>query len=594
MRSMLFPNRVDSSLTRQAIAFALVGVLLLSAIGGVTGGGIAAAQTNGTAPGGGNATTGGNTTVLQASSIGNGSGSSNASDNASGNGSVSAVIQDFKQSKVGYNKLSSDQKSEVKKQVRNLTQTQKKLDGGQKISQYQKVYNAFGYKRVLPFSKENKNRNQISNILDKHVNAQEFAGVPPKSFPPKKGPLSGIDIPGMMDVKLDSLADTLKEGASNVLGQVYDLAFSTPVPQNDGWKGIFGTPTNQPFQQLHQQLLSEKLYPLTNILLGMSVLVMGISLTVNPLMSRFRALDLMIKFVSFLFLYVASWAVVTLLHGAVNDITLWLRPSKDAMAALATNIEALSAGAIGAYFVGAGGILTTVFGLGLELSLRRIALQYFLPYIFPVLLLLLYVSPWQRLKSFASVILWQYVNILTMVIPMAILLKAAAIASFSTSGGVQGMLLLIGLFLMAVSVPGITTYTFLQIPGKAGQYGRVAAAGAVGHASAAKDRLRGGSEDSASSGAATGDTSPGDRTEEAVEVSTDDGRSGVPSSGELSDDQIESMDADGGSTPTTTAGKVRALDNSENQDPMNPSAMKKSYFDDDPRRETMNGKLANR
>jgi hypothetical protein len=584
-------NQIDSSLTYQAIAFALVGMLLLSAIGGVIGGGIAAAQTNDTAPGGGNntpsgnATTGGNTTALQTPGSVNESSLSNTSGNASGNGSVSAVIQDFKQSKVGYNKLSSDQKSKVKKQVRNLTQAQKKLDSGQKINQYQKVYNAFGYKRVLPFSKESKNRNQISNILDKHVNAQESAGVPPKSLPPKKGPLSGIDIPGMMDAKLDSMADTLKEGASNVLGQVYDLAFSTPVPQNNGWQGVFGTPTNQPFQQLHQQLLSEKLYPLTNILLGMSVLVMGISMTVNPLM---------IKFVSFLMLYVASWAVVTLLHGAVNDITLWLRPSKDAMAALATNVEALSAGAIGAYFVGAGGILTTVFGLGLELSLRRIALQYFLPYIFPVLLLLLYVSPWQRLKSFASVILWQYVNILTMVIPMAILLKAAAIASFSTSGGVQGMLLLIGLFLMAVSVPGITTYTFLQIPGKAGQYGKVAAAGAVGHASTAKGRLSGGSEDSSSSATTTGDTSPGDRTEEAVEVSTNGERSGVPSSGELSDDQIESMDADGGSTPTTTAGKVRDLDNSENQDPMNPSAMKESYFDDDPRRETMNEKLANK
>src|SRR5699024_9578328 len=137
------------------------------------------------------------------------------------------------------------------------------------------------------------------------------------------------------------------------------------------------------------------------------------------------------KFVAFLLLYVSSWAVITLMHGTVNDITVWLRPSQQAMEALGSNVTKLSAGAIGAYFVGARGILASIFSMGVELGLRRIALQYFFPYVFPVLLLLLYVSPWRRLKSFASVVIWQYVNLLTMVIPMAIVLKAAATVSLT-------------------------------------------------------------------------------------------------------------------------------------------------------------------
>ena len=53
------------------------------------------------------------------------------------------------------------------------------------------------------------------------------------------------------------------------------------------------------------------------------------------------------------------------------------------------------------------------------------------------------------------------------------------------------------------------------------------------------------------------------------------------------------MDPAGGST--TTAGQVRDLERSKNQDPMNPSAMKESYFEDrpQPRRTTMNEKLTN-
>jgi hypothetical protein len=207
------------------------------------------------------------------------------------------------------------------------------------------------------------------------------------------------------------------------------------------------------------------------------------------------------------------------------------------------------------------------------------------------LLLLLYASPWQRLKSFASVVLWQYVNVLTMVIPMAILLKAAAIVSFTTSSGIVSMLVLVALFLLAVSIPGITTYTFLQIPGKAGRAGKSAAAGAASRASAAKDKLGWGGDESASSGTATGDTSPGSRTEQAVEVSTDGGTTGIPSDGELSDEQIESMDSAGGST--TTAGQVRDLEQSKDQDPMNPSSMKESYFEDHPQRMTMTEKMAN-
>ncbi|WP_273837461.1 hypothetical protein [Halococcus sp. PRR34] len=536
-----------------------------------------AAANNGGAGGGGG---GGNSTNGSADngSAGNGTAGNGSAGGPTSNESVNRIISEFTSKNLGYTQLSKENKSRANDIL--LSITQGNLSQQQVNSNFTTLETLFANASGAGNLGSTELKEQRRQIVMEYVGERE-----------KHDPLPdiNIDIPGMLDAKIESFANTMREGAGSILNKVYGLAFSTAVPQNDGWQGVLGTPTNEPFQPLYEQLLQGKLYPVLNILLGTAVLLIGISLVVNPLMSRFRGLDLIIKFASFLFLYVSAWAIVTLMHGMVNDITVWLRPSEQAMESLATNITKLSAGAVGAYFVGAGGILASVFSLGVELGLRRVALQYFFPYIFPVLLLLLYVSPWQRLKSFASVVLWQYVNVLTMVIPMAILLKAAAIVSLTTSSGVVSMLVLVALFLFAVSIPTITTYTFLQIPGKAASVGKSAAVGAADRASTAKDKL-GWSRDSASTATATGDTTPGSRTEQAVEVSTDGGRSGIPSSGELSSEQVESIDPTRESA--TTAGQVRDLEQAEHQDPMNPSAMKESYFEDHPQRMTMDEKLA--
>ena len=581
---MHFSSSEDESAVSRIATLALVGFLFVSAVGGSVGTtGIAAAQAGGP---------GGNTSAGNASaSAGAGSSPGGGANNSTAGNPVQATIQEFKQNNLGYSKLSPEKKKEVRTALRELQAKRGNLNKKQEDKLIVKVKRTVLYQDKvgpIPMDQKPEQQKQVEDIIEKHLGAE--GGFATTGSPNSPG--FDIDIPGMLEAKIKAFADEMRKGAASILKKVYGLAFSTKVPQNDGWEGILGTPTNEPFKPLHEQLLQNKLYPLLNYLLGTAVILMGLSLVVNPLMSRFRALDLFIKFASFLLLYVSAWAIVTIMHGVVDDITIWLRPSEQAMGALATNVTKLSAGAVGAYFVGAGGILTSVFGLGLELGLRRVALQYFFPYIFPVLLLLLYASPWRRLKSLASVVLWQYVNVLTMVIPMALLLKAAAVVSFSTSSGVVSMLVLVALFLFAVSIPGITTYTFLQVPGTAARAGYSAAAGAAAYAGTAKEKLGWGGEDSASSGSATGDSSPGVRTEQAVEASTDGGTTGIPNSGELSHEQVEQMDSTGGST--TTAGQVRELEQSKNRDPMNPSAMKESYFEDHPQRTTMQEKLANK
>ncbi|EMA54785.1 hypothetical protein C450_04953 [Halococcus salifodinae DSM 8989] len=577
-----FKQNVDTSLsgTRLTDTIKQRPQYVINTIKQASGGGPFPAPVAAANNGGGGGGGGGNSTNESANGTAeNGTAGNGSEGGPTSNESVNRIISEFTSKNLGYNQLSQENKSRANDIL--LSVTQGNLSQQQINSKFTNLEQLFANASGAGNLGSTGLKEQRRQIVMEYVGEREKHNPIPKI---------DIDIPGLLDQKLESFADSMREGAAGILKKVYGLAFSTPVPQNDGWQGVLGTPTNEPFQSLYEQLLKGKLYPVLNYLLGTAVIVMGISLVVNPLMSRFRALDLAIKFVSFLLLYVSAWAAVTLMHGAVDGITVWLRPSEQAMEALATNVTKLSAGAIGAYFIGAGGILASVFSLGVELGLRKVALQYFFPYVFPALLLLLYVSPWRRLKSFASVVIWQYVNVLTMVIPMAILLKAAAIVSFTTSDGVVAMLVLVALFLFAVSIPTITTYTFLQVPGKAASVGKSAAAGAADRASTAKDKLGWDGDDSASTGTATADTSPGSRTEQAVEVSTDGGTTGIPSSGELAPEQVENIDPTGGSA--TTAGQVRDLEQAEHQDPMNPSAMKESYFEDHPQRMTMDEKLA--
>jgi type IV secretory pathway TrbL component len=109
----------DGSLSaRRAVVLALVGVLLLSSVGGVIGSsGIAAAQQvgsggNGTAGNGtaGNATTAGTgMTTSNRTTVGSASSGSVATNSSSAN-PVRATIQDFRNSNVSYNNLSAQEK----------------------------------------------------------------------------------------------------------------------------------------------------------------------------------------------------------------------------------------------------------------------------------------------------------------------------------------------------------------------------------------------------------------------------------------------------------------------------------------------------
>jgi hypothetical protein len=577
----------DSLSARRAVVLALVGVLLLSSVGGVIGSsGIAAAQQVGS---GGNGTAGNATTAGNGTTVGNGMASGGGGNNSTAANPVNATIQEFKRQNLGYANLSAEKKQQVRSDLQQLyAGNVSQLKENRLIGNVQSTLSSGPLMSPGEYNKP-------KNIIKDRLNAS--SELTTDGDPTDSSPLSRLDIPSLTGQKLRAIGHEMLTGAASFLKEVYDFAFSTPVPQNNGWQNILGEPTNEPFKPLYEKLLNGTLYPVTNLLLGIAVTLIGLSLAVNPLMSRFRAWNLITKFVTFLLLYGFAWTAVTLMHGSVHSITMWIRPSAEAMSQLVTNVGKMSGITIGAYFVGSGGIMAAAAGLATELAMRNVLLKYFFPYIFAPLVFILYVSPWERLKSVASMALWQYVNVLTMVIPMAVFLRAATVVNFSTEQTLQGMILLIALYGAAAVMPVITTWAFAKMKGKAVAGAKSAAAGAASRAGAMKDSVWG--SGSSSDSTATGGMSPGDRAEAAVETTSvgSSSGSGVPSSGELSDSALEQTGPEGSETATTTAGQVRALHEEEKSSPNSADAKYEAYFKEQkersgPHRTTMQEKLA--
>jgi hypothetical protein len=534
-----------------------------------------------------------------------GAGNASAGNGTAGNASVQMFVRNLKQEQVGYKKLRQTRKKEIKEYYRELA-TQNLSDSAEntKIRNIIQVLEKGVPDTKLSSKKEQKVRQLISSSLGESGRAPSKKGN--VSNPPS---LPDINIPSLIAKKLDSLADSFRKGAANILTNLYNLAFKTPVPENSGWKGVLGTPVdtkaNQTFYTLFQKLLVDKLYPVTYSLLTVGIVFMAISMAGNPFMSHHQVVDYFIKLVLGIMYWAFAWTGVTLMHGVVNGITKWIRPSPEVMGALVTNVEALSAGATAAYFAGSGGILATLFSLGLELGMRRVLLLYVFPYIFPVLLLVLYLAPWRRLRGYASMAIWQYVNVLTMVIPIAVLLKGAAVVSLSLEGksSVVSMLILVALFLVAATIPFISTYFFIQMPGTAKKSAKKGASGAWNRLGDAKDKMGWGGDGSASDSTATSGNSPGENADETVAAALDSrpgssGSGSSPSTGQQASAESSGLSSSGkvDSTPDTTAGWVREWHEQESRDPMNDEAMLEAYFGEEqnrsgPHRTTMYGKL---
>ncbi len=475
------------------------------------------------------------------------------------------VVTEISRLDVGYDGLSLKSKEAIKTKIRSLQINEEEMTHREWDMQFRDIVDPLGdgvIDSITGISDEDKE--EIRQILEDELGS---AGRQPE-----KEDL-GINFNSWMEQKLEALAELFEEGFNWVSQRIYDLTLNTPVPENTGWKGILGEPTNEPFKSLYNGLLVEKIYPVTNSLLGLGIIFLGLSLTVNPVMSEFRIWDLLIKFVTGLMLYAFSWTAVTLMHKFVKVTTEFLMPNPGTVTDSATNLLAFSSGIpVAAYLGGAFVGSSAAFGVGLLFGLRQVLLTSVFPYIFGPLALTAYLAPWTGLKRAAHKAIWQYINILTMSIPIAIILQAAVTVKWGFGfGGFVGVLAILGLFIVMLLYPLISTYFFLQMPGYIGSKASVVATGAANRVGAAKQKVGWGSSATASDSGATSGTTVEEMTNASEASSSGSSRQNTSTS----------------YTQTTLASKIRdkydreQAQQSRSSASLTPEAMKEAFLRDD-------------
>lgn len=385
-----------------------------------------------------------------------------------------------------------------------------------------------------------------------------------------------IDLSWIVNGQLEALKDATINGFNWLFQEIYSRTIGTPVPKNDGWHNVLGEPTNEPFKTLYDALLIAKLYPVMNYLLGIGILFLGASLAVNPFLSRYRIWDLLTKFVAGLMFYSFGWTIVTLLHGVVSGITGFIMPNTGEVTQSAGTLLAVGSVPIIAGLAGALTSFAALFELGVTLGVRHFLLTFIFPYVLGPLLLILYISPWKRLRSYASMAIWQYINFLTMVIPIAIVLRAVVAVQWALGDVVGFIFTTIGLFLFMVAYPIASIYFFFRISGSI-----------ASRASTVSSQIKSAGQGIWSGGGGSGKT--------------------VDTGGNPDQPQPESMievyKADGGSSSanttsqttttgeTTTAEAVREANESDDPGGMTAAEMK-SYVEQHPNMTTLKERLA--
>jgi hypothetical protein len=191
--------------------------------------GIAAAQQAGSS---GNNTTAGNATAR-----------SGAGNNTTVSNPVNATIQAFKRGDFGYKKLSSGEKKKLRNTLQKLARGNSSFnENGKQITKVKDILLYHNKIIGIPMDTKPEKSKRVEEIIKKHLGAEGLAGYGTPQTEPFN--FTGFNIPSLIDTKLKEIGHTLMQGAGDVLSNVYKSAFSTPVPQNTGWQGIFGTPVD--------------------------------------------------------------------------------------------------------------------------------------------------------------------------------------------------------------------------------------------------------------------------------------------------------------------------------------------------------------
>lgn len=252
-----------------------------------------------------------------------------------------------------------------------------------------------------------------------------------------------------------------------LIDDVFNNMLGTPTPENDGWQGILGQPVGETYSELYEEVYMQMILP--PVFQFMILAFIGFTLFVVPFspLTGQRVWSVLLGMFGAAALVLFAWNFASLLHHVSDAVTMWFLPqSEDFLSESGLTEEAeleLASGPLavllGAYFA------SWNVGLGLlMIHGARQAILFFMPTVLPIILVGMYFGP-KASKAAFSVLFWQYVGLLVMNWPTALLLSTAYHVGFDFGLGPAGSLAnfaaTVGLFAFAVGIPLFVQTSFL-------------------------------------------------------------------------------------------------------------------------------------
>lgn len=304
---------------------------------------------------------------------------------------------------------------------------------------------------------------------------------------------------------LEGGAAWVGEAATNVIhwivGETLGIAVGTPTPENAGWMGIFGEPTNEPFASLYEEIHNAWILPLTLSFFAIAIFLSATAMPFSGFVGRYSASRWVAMMFVALFAVALGWPIVTTLHMLSDSIGTAIAPSSEELLGSGEGLQTLATASVPA----AGGLYlfgwVKVMVYALIYGMRYFLLLMIMPYVFPFALAVALTAPWRKLRGMGSMILWAHVGLLIVNLPAALLWRAAFVIEwgFSPSTFVN-ILMIMGALVAAVVIPVVIMYQTTRLTGVvSGAVGGAATSirnkdsytpRSVGHAKAAAGRAR--------------------------------------------------------------------------------------------------------
>lgn len=255
-----------------------------------------------------------------------------------------------------------------------------------------------------------------------------------------------------------------------LVDEVINDMLGTPTPENDGWHGILGQPVGDTYSDLYEEVYMQMILPPAFQFMIIGFIFFTLFVVPFSPMTGQRVWSVLLAMFGAGALVMLSWNVASLLHHVSDAVTMWFLPQGEEILASGDpnnpfseeNIK-LNAGPLA---VGLGVYLAS-WNVGLMLALIhgiRHAILFLMPTILPIILVGMYFGP-RTSKAAFSVLFWQYIGLLVMNWPTALLLSIGYHVGFDfgmgAAGSLANMAVTIGVIILAVVLPLTIQTSFL-------------------------------------------------------------------------------------------------------------------------------------